>query len=375
VTINRQLALGAFFVIVLGILGYFTLFMTDFSLFKEEHTVVVHFPDANGVRQGDEVRVAGIRQGRVKELSYDPAEVSLERRIKVTLKMDAALALRQGFSIAIQDSTLLGGKVIVIDPGPADGVAVASDAPLQGIVARNALAAIGDLVDDNREGLKRIVDGAEEVVENLRTGKGAFGRLFNDEELAQSLKDGVSKFEKAADNIAALTDDMRAGKGTIGRLLNDEELSKKVGDVVDRLTAISTDLQSVSKDLAEGKGTFGRLFKDEKLADDVAKAVESIRGTFDKIQNGEGAMARLINDPALAQDLKDAIAKISKVADDLAVASDSIRNGKGTIGKLVMDDQLYAQIEQALRQITGALEEYREAAPTTAFVSALFSLF
>ena len=62
---QRQLALGAFFVIVLTLLGVYTLFLTDFSLFKERHSMVVHFPQANGLRQGDTVLVAGIRAGRV----------------------------------------------------------------------------------------------------------------------------------------------------------------------------------------------------------------------------------------------------------------------------------------------------------------------
>ena len=372
--LNRQLALGAFFVIVLGILGYYTLFMTDFSLIGEKHSVVVNFPDAHGVRQGDGVQVAGIRQGRVAELLFDPTKPR-EQRIRMELKMDVPLVLRQGFTIAIQDATLLGGKVIVIDPGPADAPPLANDVELQGVVARNALASLGELVEENRASISRIVARLENVVNDLDAGKGTIGRLIRDEELSLSLKNAVARIEKSADNFAAITDDARAGKGTIGRLLTDEELSKKVGDVVDKLDGIATDLQTATRDLSEGKGTLGRLLKDEKLADDVASAVTSIKTAFDKIQNGEGAIGRLINDPAMAQDLKDALAKFAKVADDLAVATDSIRNGKGTIGKLVMDDQLYAQVEQAIRQVTGALEEYREAAPTTAFVSALFSIF
>ena len=44
---QRQLLLGAFFVIVLSLLGVYTLFLTDFSLFKERHTLVVHFSQAS----------------------------------------------------------------------------------------------------------------------------------------------------------------------------------------------------------------------------------------------------------------------------------------------------------------------------------------
>ncbi|MEO6708224.1 MAG: MlaD family protein [Planctomycetota bacterium] len=391
---TRQLMLGAFFVIVLGILGYYTLFMTEFSLFKKSYPVVVHFPDASGLRQGDTVRVAGLRQGRVKQAVFDPTK-PLEQRITVTLKMDQPLELRQGFMIAIQDSTLLGGKYVLIDPGPADGVPLADYDHLQGTIARNALAALGDLVDENRQGVSSIVAKLDAVVSDLQSGKGTFGRLLSDEELATTVRDGFAKFQRTADNLALLTDDIKAGKGSIGRLFTDEELAKKIGEIGDRLATITRDFESVSKDLAEGRGTLGLLINDEATKQEVAKAIASIRGIADKINNGEGTLGRLVVDPTMANDLQELIAsvrrgdntigklftsseiydKLAKVSDDLSVATDALRNAKGSIGKLVMDDGLYVQIQKALATVTAGLEEYREAAPITAFTSVLFSVF
>jgi len=391
---TRQMLLGAFFVIVLGILGYYTLFLTDFSLFGKEHTVVVHFPDANGLRDGDAVLVAGLRQGRVQTLVFDPS-APRDRRITVTLNMDEPLSLRAGFTIAIQDSTLLGGKNVLIDPGPADGAPVASDVELSGSVARNALASVGDLVDENRESFSRVMKNLDQVVSDLQAGKGTIGTLLRDEAMAASLKQGITDFSRTADNAAALTDDVRAGKGTIGRLFTDDELATKLGEIGDQLATITKDFQGVSKDLAEGKGTIGRLLKDEKVAEDVAKAIETIRSVVDKINNGEGTLGRLIVDPTMADDLKELIAsvrrgentvgklfssseiydKLAQVADDLSVATDAIRNAKGSVGKLIMDDGLYAQIQRALQTVTQGLEEYREAAPVTNFTSVLFSAF
>lgn len=393
-TSTRQMLLGAFFVIVLGILGYYTLFLTDFSLFGKEHRVVVHFPDANGLREGDAVLVAGLRQGRVQTLVFDPT-APRDRRITVTLKMDEVLSLRQGFTIAIQDSTLLGGKVVLVDPGPADAAPVSSDVDLSGVVARNALSAVGDLVEENRESFTRMVTNLDAVVSDLKEGKGTVGRLMRDEEMAASLKDGITKFQRTADNTAALTDDVRAGKGAVGRLFTDDELAKKLGEIGDRLATITTNFEVVSKDLAEGKGTIGRLLKDEKVSEDVAKAIETIRSVVDKINNGEGTLGRLIVDPAIADDFKELIAsvrrgentigklfsnsdvydKLAQVVDDLSVASDAIRNAKGSVGKLIMDDGLYAQVQRALESVTKSLEEYREAAPVTNFTSVLFSAF
>jgi phospholipid/cholesterol/gamma-HCH transport system substrate-binding protein len=388
---TRYMLLGAFFVIVLGILGYFTLFMTEFSLFARQHSVVVQFPDANGLRQGDSVQIAGMRQGRVAELVFDPS-APLASRITVTLKLDQVLNLYEGFSIVIHDSTLLGGKVVEIDPGAADGARVATDVALSGKVARNPLAAVGDLVDENRESFARVMDNLDLLIDNLLEGKGTVGRLLRDEEMAADLKDGVAKFQRSADNLAVLTDDVRAGKGTIGRLFTDEELAAKLGDIGDQLASITKDFQGVAKDLAEGKGTIGRLLKDEKVSEDVAKAIETIRSMFDKINTGEGTLGRLIVDPAIADDLKELIAsmrrgdntigklftsseiydKLAKVADDLSVVTDAIRNAKGSVGKLIMDDGLYEQLQRALQTVTQGLEEYREAAPITTFAGVLF---
>ena len=106
---KSQLLLGAFFVVVLGILGYYTLFLTEFSLFREQHELVVHFPDADGLREGDGVLVAGMRRGRVATLTFDPA-ADLERRITVALKMDERVALRDGFWRAFDGISPLAGQ-------------------------------------------------------------------------------------------------------------------------------------------------------------------------------------------------------------------------------------------------------------------------
>ncbi len=265
---QRQLALGAFFVIVLTLLGVYTLFLTDFSLFKERHSMVVHFPQANGLRQGDTVLVAGIRAGRVQSLAYDPA-APFERRVTVTLSMDTKVALREGYDISIAEATVLGGKQLVIDPGPAGGASVASDVPLPGRVRGSALDGLGKLVDENGAKLATIVDDLQVLVADARAGKGTVGRLMRDDALADELSAGVASARKSFDNIQAFTDDVRAGKGMLGRLATDEDLATRFSDVVSNLQQISTDFEVVSADVAAGKGVIGRLVKDDKLGEEV----------------------------------------------------------------------------------------------------------
>ena len=117
---QRQFLLGIFFLITLSILPVYTLFLTNIDLFGKQITETVYFPDAFGLKEGDPVQVSGLQVGHVKDLDFDPnAEHS--KRIKAILSLDREIELMRGAKITIQESTLLGGRHVDIDPGEFGG--------------------------------------------------------------------------------------------------------------------------------------------------------------------------------------------------------------------------------------------------------------
>ena len=393
-TSKTQLALGAFFIAVLGILGYFTLFMSDFSLFQEKHDMVVHFPDADGLREGDTVLVAGMRRGRVSTLTYDPS-AALDRRITVALRMDEAVPLREGFTIHIEDATMLGGKLVVIDPGPAGGAGIATEAQLFGAVKPSALAGLGDLIAESRGSVNRILGDVETVVGDLRGGEGVLGRLIYDQALSTDVTAGLSSISATFTNLEDVTERIRGGEGVLGRLVTDDELAGKLGDIAGNLGTITDDFKATATNLKEGRGTLGRLMNDEAMAEDVSRAVARLEEIVTKINAGEGTLGRLVTDEAIARHIEsilakadsgegllgqlltneEVFAKLDQVASDLATVSATLREGRGTMGRLLMDEALYDQLQQAVNVVTLSLEEYREAAPISTFTSVLFGAF
>ena len=388
---DRQLLLGVFFLVVFLILAGYTLLFSDFTL-HERYSLTVFFPDANGLRRGDTVLVAGLRDGKVGAITYDPA-ATIEKRITVTLVLDHKVELRAGRDIAIEDSTVLGGKDVYVDPGPPGGAVVADGTELFGRVKGGALSGLGKLVDTNNARLTQIIDDVSTVVADAKAGKGTVGRLLRDDELGQQLKDGVASAQKTFANAESISNDIKAGKGVLGRLVTDEDLAGKLKDIGDNLATITSDFKGVAADMQAGKGVLGRLSKDEKLADDVQQAVATIRDISNRINNGNGSLWRLIEDDTLAKNLEEFTKnldqgtlgklfsndeiynKLSKIADDIGAATDAIRNQQGTVGKLIMDQGLYNEIAKALGILTRTLEEYREAAPITTFTSVLFGAF
>lgn len=391
---RKQIALGTFFLLVLALLSYATLFLTDFRMFRESHAMVVSFREANGLRPGDSVLVAGIRKGRVTQLAYDPTAV-IDRRVTASMSLDELVMLREGFTIEIEDATLLGGRQISIDPGPPEGREVPEGTALFGTVAGNALAGISKLIEENREAFDTILDNVTAFTADLREGRGTLGRLASDEGLADQVSSAVARFEVFSDNAAELTTGLREGRGAAGRLLTDEELGNQLKELADRLGRITQDVSAFTADLPEGKGILPKLINDEQLAADVREAVTDVREALDKVNSGEGNLGKLVHDSEAMDHITSIFAKVdsgegdlgalvnrtevydrlASIADDLSEVSAGLRAGRGTVGKLLVDDQLYVDLQRAVELVIRSLEEYREAAPVTTFTSVLFGAF
>lgn len=401
---QRHAALGLFFVAVIGVLGYFTLFKTDFSLGGDTQQITVWFPEANGLRKGDAVWVAGVRWGKVEGLEYDSETDDIQRRIRVDLALDNSVDLYANHEIKVQESTVLGGKVLAIEPGTRDS-GPRPEGELFGTVEANVLAALGDLVEENREPLTNTIANLDEtmidvrsLVAGAREGDGVLGSLFVDNELRDSISTSATNIEDVSADLKAITADARAGKGLVGRLLSDEELADRVAKVVEEIDSAVVEFKLLATDVREGKGTIGMLINDEEVAGRVRAALDDFAELTRGLRAGEGTLGMLLEDEELAAVVKGVIGDIKEVTtaiaegkgtlgaliherevyDDVAsITADlkmvvaGVANGEGTIGRLLQDDEIYDELARALQTLTGSLEEAREAAPVTAFISAV----
>ena len=108
VGIASVLAIGAFvgFAFMVGLL----------RLFEDTYTIRAEFPDAAGMRTGDEVRVAGVKAGRVTKLDVDRDN----GLVVVEMAVSSGVEVSQDATAEIALGTLLGAKYVRLG-GPADG--------------------------------------------------------------------------------------------------------------------------------------------------------------------------------------------------------------------------------------------------------------
>jgi phospholipid/cholesterol/gamma-HCH transport system substrate-binding protein len=391
---DRTVLLGFFFLVAIGILAYYTLALTDFTLFGKKPELVVHFSQTNGLREGDSVLVAGMRWGKVKALEYDPSAPN-DRRIRVIVTLKEDIVLRQGFTIRIEDATLLGGKNLSIDPGPADGKYIDRKQMLFGEVGKNPLASLGDLVAESQRGVTKIIEDLSAITSGVREGKGPLGHVVSDEKLAQDLVETFREAARTLSNLDRVTSDLASGKGTAGALLTNRELYDELLSLAKKLTTTLDQTSALVGDFRNGKGALPRLFTDEKMAVDLASTIDHVNSIVKKIDEGQGTVGMLVNDDSIARSAAGILGRIDRgegsagafltrsdvydnvreATENIAYVTGTLRNGQGSLGRLVMDDDIYQQVKSALLIVQRTLEEYREAAPVTAFTSVFFGAF
>ena len=387
--------LGLLFIVALGILGFFTIAKSDFTLFGDVQQLVVQFPEADGLREGDAVLVAGVRWGKVTAISYDPDQKDLTRRIEVLLSLDEPVQIREGYEFLIEDATLLGGKRLTIDPGPAGGAVVALDTIFAGNVQLTVIEAAGQLITDNSDSVTEAIGGIRDLVKGVQAGEGTVGKLFSDEEFAVEVDRAVKGFADTGESLAIVSERLEKGEGTLGKLFASDEMYTSLKKVAADLETLLGEANAAIADLRAGKGTIGALMTDEVMKADFKEGLRNLREIIERANRGEGTLGKLLVEDKIAVDIETVMDRLAKgegtlgrlfsedeiyddsqrITSDLVDGVAPVREGRGTIGKLILEEQLYYEILKAVSLLTRSLEEYREAAPISTMTSVIFGAF
>ncbi|MDA0991754.1 MAG: MlaD family protein, partial [Verrucomicrobia bacterium] len=236
--IARELALevvvGTFVLTVLLGLGLFTIVLSHDTWLTPKYDLEVHFDEVMGLRDGDSVYVRGMPLGKIKELILE------ENGIRVVASLDKEIEFRDGYRIMIETVSMLGGRMLTVEQGPAENPPLASGAVLRGEKPYDLMSDAAELVNEVRAGL---IEGG--VIED---------------------------FKVTAAKIRAISERLESGKGTLGRLLSEDDT------LYTDLAATMESLKTVTQRLQNGEGLLGRLMSDEStLADDLEQTVTSLR--------------------------------------------------------------------------------------------------
>lgn len=366
-TRSRDFALGLAFFGALALLLYYTIVLTGFSL-ADKTQLEAFFPDARGLKNGDAVLVAGRPIGTVRDIEYYDQR-PFATRIGVSMEFEEPPILHEGYSMRVAEFTVLGGRVVEIDPGPSENPLLSDGIELVGTVDESALESLNSLIAENREGVKQLIDNLVAASDDVAQGRGVLGALIHDEDLRDNVSSTVL-------DLSTLMADLKDGKGTLGALLQDEATREKVIALIEDAGAAAGDLRGVLTAARDGEGLIGALLNDPVMREDATALLHNLEqasGRLDLIlhdaqEGGAGLLGKLISDQDLADDASELLANLSEV-------SRRLKDGEGSLGRLLSEDEAYEELVQALRSLNGQLEDAREAQPISTFTQLLFGNF
>jgi len=358
----RQLRVGIFVLVAIVVLIFLILNASgDINPFSRKLHLKARFVDANGLRDGSEVRLAGVRVGKVERIVLlEPSPVPNAPRVEAQMTIDSTIDGRPASERIRSDSqaqqgspSLLGNEMLInITPGTAVGQPIQDGAVLPSS-SSNTVNDFATSGTDLAQRLSKLSDELSGIVRNVKEGQGTIGKMFSDEALYNNLNATIRETED-------LMTQVRSGRGSAGRFINDPELYNNANEITSQLRAIAADLRS-------GRGTAGKLLTDDELynrinrtADRLDRSVDQVNLMIAEINAGRGTLGKLIRDEQIYNDARAAIARFNTTAERIDNLVAAAQRGEGTIGKLLNDETLYTNVNQLSSEGVKMIYDFRQ---------------
>jgi phospholipid/cholesterol/gamma-HCH transport system substrate-binding protein len=292
----------------------------------QRYTLKSRFGNVAGLAPGAPVRLAGVEVGTVTGIEFAGEQVDVIFEVRRT--MQSRITDR---SVASLGSVSLLGES-AIDITAASGTPI----PEYGYVqSGRSKGSIADVSEQATAGIEQLTA----LLQDLRAGKGTFGKLMTDDQL-------YTQLHAFAVSATGVTEAIRSGRGSVGKLITDPSTT-------DALNAALKNLETLTGRINAGQGSIGKLMTDNAFAESLSGATTNLRTLTDRLNRGEGTAGKLITDPSLFNRMNDLTGRIN----DLMT---TLNSGEGTAGRLLKDKQLYENMNGAVNDFRQLLSEIRK---------------
>ncbi|MEW2631377.1 MCE family protein [Streptomyces sp. NPDC048389] len=232
--------------VVIGAAGITVLALLTTAAFNADSLPVIGggetygaaFSEAGGLKPGDEVRIAGVKVGKVDEVDLAGDHV------KVTFKIKGEPEFGTRTGAAIRIKTILGAKYLALQPKGSGRLPPGSEIPLERTTpAYDVVQAFGDLTTTSEK-----VD-----TEQLSKALDTISTTFEDspEEVRASIK-GLSKISKT---VASRDEDLRE------LLKHADSVTKVLADRSGEFTTLVKDGDALFKEISRRRAAIHALLK------------------------------------------------------------------------------------------------------------------
>lgn len=315
---SRLAALGIFCVggLLLFALGLFWIGDRR-QLFGDNVGLSAEFHNVSGISPGALVRISGLDAGEVLEVEI-PVAPQAPFRVHFRTAARFLPVLRTDSVVSIQTDGIVGNKFLQVEAGTdaaaavGDGTTLPSREPIElsDLLAQatGAIATANEAIGDIRVGIDQTVHAVLELNEQTIGTVRTVGNQVN--RFAENAN-GVS------DDVRAIVSNVRSGRGAVGRLLNDDT-------IYDDLRVMATEGQQVTRNLKDVSGDLAAISDDlkardlggkiEQVTDGIKTLTQEAVGAVRSFQGADGASGNLL--ATMRQTLNNANEAMANLAED-----------------------------------------------------------
>ncbi|MEY4939997.1 MAG: hypothetical protein RIQ93_1732 [Verrucomicrobiota bacterium] len=311
---NTQQAarVGLFFILGLALVWVTFETLSGGKVFQDKgYVIVAGFESVKELKDGDEVRMAGVKIGQVEKTRL------AGRRAEAVLRIESQYRIKADAVATIVMAGLLGTNYIGVELGSAN-------AP--------ELREGSEIITQTTPDLNSVMNQMGQLGQKLESALGNLGSALSGDannpgiiqKVDRLVTENQEKISHTMTSLQEITDKVNKGNGTLGRIINDpklhDELVATIGEIKASAAEAKTfvaNAQSIIDQVKAGQGAIGALVFDQKAGDDLRVSIANIRQMSDKISRGEGTLGKLISDDSMLRDAQAIMKKADRALDGL----------------------------------------------------------
>jgi phospholipid/cholesterol/gamma-HCH transport system substrate-binding protein len=298
--VKQNIRLGAFVIggiaLFLAILFYLG---KENNVFSKTFTVSAVFRNVEGLNEGDNVWLSGVKIGTVKHV-----QIVSEGQVIVSLMLKDKQNefIKKDATAFVGSDGFVGSKIVVIRPGKSHEVIQDND-------TINALSPTDtqellNIAKDVGMTTRSITEDLKLISARLNKGEGIFGELLKDGPMSQELRETITALKKTSENASHVTEnaqklleEVNHGDGLITKLITDSTYAKtfettlaNIGEVGKNSKKMSEDLQNIITKMNSGDNAISVLLADSAFAHQLKGTLENAKSASIKLDQNMEAM-------------------------------------------------------------------------------------
>lgn len=280
---------------------------------RKGYELVARFTTLKELKAGDEVRMAGVRVGQVKETRLNG------RRAEAVLTIDGKVQVASDAVATIAMAGLLGSNYVSVTLGSDNAGVLEPGGTIRSVDTADLNTIVAQLGDVGKKVEAALSSFSGAMGDDASGGGGMLAKLD------QMIEENRTKISGITTNLEAITAKINQGEGTIGKLVNDEQgytqllaTLEEIRGAAEQARTFVSNAQGIVDQVKSGQGTLGALLYDEETSSNIKVVSQNLRELSEKLNKGEGTLGRLINDDSLFREAQNAVQKVNRAVDSMA---------------------------------------------------------